>query len=377
MKIALVQFYSYHEEVLAPQINFLLPDNELYIAAPKDAFSNDYIRPFHNSIKKFTFNDKKYNNRLVYDIPLRIFSILYKYFQLYIFIKKEDIKLLIFNTINKQFHFKLIRFYFRNVDKIHVIHNAQLFTTKRTIKALAMFKKNLFISIDVLNFYQKKFPHIDKKNINWFFPGLNNLISSNKDEKNYCKDKIVIVVPGSVDCKRRNYEGLIDFLQKLDLKNVPFHIIFLGKISMDNQKMLINKGVNHIIETYTEYIPGKTMLHIIKNADAIAFLIDSSIGANATLYNKYKATGTAAFCLSFGIPCITSNDYTLNYGLENKAVVYEGSHIETVFNDIITGKLSKAYFKELRERSIPSIYSLEYQRSHYRSMIGIESTASL
>jgi hypothetical protein len=131
-------------------------------------------------------------------------------------------------------------------------------------------------------------------------------------------------------------------------------------------------GLNHIIKTYTEYIPGQKMLDMIKNADAVAFLIDSHIGDNAALYNKYKATGTSALCLSFSIPCIASSDFTLNYGLEEKAIIYDDSHIESVFNDIIAGKLSRAYFRELKAKPLPSVYLPEYQRHHYRSLIGID-----
>jgi hypothetical protein len=374
MKIALVQFYSYHEEVLAPQINFLLPDNELYIAAPKDVFSNDYIKPFHNGIKKILFSSRKYNSRLIYTVPFRIFSILYKYFQFHSIVKRENIQLIIFNTINKHFHFKLIRFYFRHIDKIHIIHNAQLFTTEKTIKSLAMFKKNLFISQDVLNHYQKEFARFGVKNIDWFFPGLSSLISSKEDAKNYCKNKIVIVVPGSVDNSRRNYKGLFDALEKLDGKEPVFQIILLGKISHEYQREIRRTGGgggNSILKTYDEYVPGEEMLQTIKYADAIAFLVDKNIGDNCQLYNRYKASGTSVLCLSFGIPCIVSSDFSIDSSLKDRSIVYPGSNIHKIFADILNGGLTKDYFTELKRKPLPIMYSTDFQRSHYRKILGI------
>ncbi|GHV70278.1 hypothetical protein AGMMS49928_17450 [Spirochaetia bacterium] len=130
-------------------------------------------------------------------------------------------------------------------------------------------------------------------------------------------------------------------------------------------------GLESIVKTYTEYVPGGEMLETVKNADAIAFLVDKSIGENCRIYNRYKATGSSVFCLSFGIPCIVSDDFVLDCGLEKKAILYHGSHIETVFEDIMTGKISKEDFKRLKAVPLDNGYSPEYQRRHYRSLLGV------
>jgi hypothetical protein len=369
MKIAIVQFYAYHEEVLAPQIDFLLPDNELYVAAPEEIFSNDYIASFRDSIKKIFFSNRKYN-KAIYNIPLRIFSIFCKYRQFSRIIKKENIKLIIFNTINKHFHFIFIRFYFKNIEKIHIIHNAQLFATQKEIKALGMFKKNLFISLEVLN-YQKEIFGAAVENIDWFLPALGNFVSSEADEKYVCKDKIVIVVPGSVDYSRRNYEGLFGALEKVNNPSPILQIILLGKISPERQREIDRRGLGAIIKTYDQYVSGEEMLQTIKHADAVAFLIDRHIGDNYQLYNRFKASGTSALCLSFGVPCIVSDDFHIDEALRDRAIVYPGSDIEKIFINIMNGTWSKNYFMELKRKPLPLIYSAEQQRLHYREIVGL------
>jgi hypothetical protein len=113
------------------------------------------------------------------------------------------------------------------------------------------------------------------------------------------------------------------------------------------------------------------MLRQIKNADAIAFLVDKTIGENNQLYNKYKASGTSAFCLSFGIPCIVSDDFLLDEALKNRAIIYHNSRIETVLFDIINGKLTKDHFKRLKQIPLPAEYSFDYQRRHYGECTGV------
>ncbi|MDR2194237.1 MAG: hypothetical protein LBP19_07205 [Treponema sp.] len=131
----------------------------------------------------------------------------------------------------------------------------------------------------------------------------------------------------------------------------------------------MNMGLSDFVKTYTEYVPAQEMLYYIKNADAIAFLIDKDIGENCYLYNKYKASGTSIFGLSFGLPCIASSDFLLDSGLSEKAVLYPETHIEYVLSDIINGNLSKYYFNTLKNIPVSEMYSYRYQRRHYREML--------
>jgi hypothetical protein len=373
LKIALVQFYLYHEEVLAPQIDFLLPDNELFVAAPLDLFNHDYIIKFSSNIRKIIFSNSKYNNKNIMQILYRMVSIILKYLQLYKSIKQHNIDLIVFNTITRPFHFKLIRFLFKNIEKIHIIHNGQLFIDQKAIKSLSIFKKNLFISFDVYNYYINKHRQTSPIAFDWFFPDLFNFFISDKnyDSQISSNDKITIVVPGAVEDWRRNYEGLFDALKTMQITDPPFRIVLLGKISVDGKKQIADMGLNEIIKTYAAYVPGQEMLRCIRSADAIAFLVDKNIGENCCLYNRYKITGSSVLALSFGIPCIVSSDFVLDNGLKEKAVIYPESHIEYVFRDIITGKLSKKHFEKLKEKPLPEVYFPDYQRTHYRTLLGV------
>jgi hypothetical protein len=148
----------------------------------------------------------------------------------------------------------------------------------------------------------------------------------------------------------------------------------LGKISPEHQKEIDRRGLGAIIKTYDKYVSGEEFLQTIKYADAVAFLIDKNIGNNYQLYNKFKASGTSVLCLSFGVPCIVSDDFYIDDALRDRSIVYPGSNIEKIFIDIMNGTLSKKYFVEFKKKSLPILYSAEHQRLHYREILGLEST---
>jgi hypothetical protein len=369
MKIALVQFYQYHEEVLAPQIGFLLPEHELFVAAPREIFKNDYILVFGSSIKRVIFKDRKYT-KYILNIPYRIASIIIKYIQLFLAVKRNNIEIIIYNTINKYFHLLFIKILFKKRKNIHIIHNAQMFKTEKAIKSLSLFKINILLSFDVYNYFiSKHIKGMNKAIFDWFLPSLNDSIFYSDFTENdiLSTNKINIVIPGSVDDSRRNYNGLLDILCSMKDKPLPFRIILLGKTPPDKQKLIYDMKLEHIIKNFDEYIPGKLMLYIIKNSDAIAFLVDKTI--NCQIYNTYKTTGTSIFCLSFGIPCIVSDNFILDSGLKDRAIVYPDNRIDFVFNDIINGKLTKDHFQALKNMPIPNEYSREFQRAHYRKLV--------
>jgi hypothetical protein len=374
MKILLVQFYNYHEEVLAPQIEFLLPDNDVFIAAPKSAFKNHYIKTFDLRIKKIIFDDANYDIHEKRWIIHRAVSMLIKYIQLFRNVRKRHIDFIVFNTITKPFHFIFIKLLFGNIEMAHIIHNAQNYTTKKAMARLNIFKKNLFISHDVYDFYTTNIcTNENKSRFGWFLPTLINFIPHNDVE---AFSEIVIVIPGGVDNNRRNYKGFLAALEALPppppIPSVLF--ILLGRCPIEVQRQIMNMGLGGLIKTYAEYVPPQEMLHYIKNADAIAFLIDKDIGENYYLYNRYKATGTSVFCLSFGVPCIASSDFLLDSGLSEKAVIYPGTHIEDVLSGIINGKLPKDYFRKLKDIPVSEMYSYQYQRRHYReALLGEEA----
>jgi hypothetical protein len=292
MKIALVQFYNYHEEVLSPQIDFLLPDNKLFIFAPSAVLGNDYIKYYETKIHKKILLDIKVSGFL--SIPIKIISIFVKYLQLYASVKSENCDMIIFNTINKPFHFILIKILFSLEEKIHIIHNAQLYLTKNRMAKLAIFKKNLFISQDVYNFYlSKNNGRASLSNFGWFSPALSEEIISTPSDNKLIDSKINVVIPGIVKDYRRNYAGLFSVLQGLKQDDMPFNIILLGKCDAQKQKEIIDLGLSRMITVFPEYIPGNEMLYYIKHADIVAFLIDPTIGENFQYYNRYKASGTS------------------------------------------------------------------------------------
>jgi glycosyltransferase involved in cell wall biosynthesis len=386
-KIALVQFYGYHEEVLAPQINFLLPENEVFVAAPTKVLNHDYLKKF--TINRIEFKDKTSNpshifSKLWVKAQRRIFIMI---FMLYCCAKINKFDLIIFNTIEDKFyHLKLILFFFKRFKKIHLIHNLTSYLNPppepaEKIHCLARFDKNLFISKEVYEYCAATILSrytIDLSLFDWFFPGLWGLHSGVTGGGGIPLDRnLRFVVPGNVTQYRRNYQGLFETMEKLQNQYdvLPFEIILLGQCPNEIKNYIDGKGLKNI-KTFDRYVDGDMMIDYLESADAVLFLIDKEIGESekgekVRNYNRGQISGTSVICLSFGIPCVSSDDFKIDEALKEKAVMYSGSNIESFFKDIITGVLTKDSFKALKTKAIspPDIYSFDFQKRLYNKMV--------
>jgi hypothetical protein len=382
LNIALVQFYPYHEEVVGPQIDFLLRGNNLFLAAPKALFRNEYITaaapspPPHNGrFKAIMFSDTKFPNSPFF-APFRLLSITLKYLKLYAYHLYHRFDMIIFVTLTKDFHFLFIKLFFGKAEKIHIMHNADYFLSPRTAKFLRPFKKNLLLSETAFKRFSKETASsIDPEKVDWFCPLLTAGLASGYQSAIMDTGGAVIniVVPGGVDKSRRNYASLFRAAEQFkNSGNLKFKIYLLGKRGPEIRRFLRERGLDKIIITFDGYVPGGDMLYCVKNADAAAFLLDSKMEGNFSRYNTYKTSGATNLCLTFGTPCIVSSEYNLEEALKSRAVVYENDRIETVLDDITNGKLTKGYFSALRALPLPEKYRYENQRDHYRKTIGID-----
>jgi hypothetical protein len=370
MNIALVQFYSYHEEVLSPQIDFLRHEHKLFIAAPSSVINNDYISCYKEQFEPILF--KKNGSSFL----ARLFSIFGKYIILNKAHKKYNFDIIIFNTITKYFHIKLINFFFKDIKKIHIIHNGKLYKSKlKRAKYLNNFYTNLFISHDIYNKFHDLSKN-DKKtpSINWFCPLLPSDIIKDYNSKNIVlnENDINIVIPGSVDIKRRNYFSLFKALEKYKNKNsLKFKIFLLGKIKPDTLDYLKLKGIDSLITYFTEYVGGHDMLYCVKKADAVAFLLDSGMGKSFLDYNSYKLPGAVNLCLTFSTPCIVSNELKLEFSLHDKAMFYMKDNIDSILEAIEDGSITKLDFDKLKSVTLDAQYGYLYQKEHYLKALGL------
>lgn len=370
MNIAIVQFYSYHEEILSPQIEFLINHCNIFLAAPANVFENDYIKPYINLIHPILFKNHNYNKSKLKFI-LRIYSILKKYFILFLNNSKYKFDLIIFNTINKDFHYTIINCLFKNCKKIQIIHNSY----NLNYNNFKLFCNNIFLSHNIYE-KSKNEPKIINKHINfaWFCPLLPlNLIENYKSNKIFFDPSLInIVIPGTVEAERRNYSSLFSALKKYKSKNeLKFKIYLAGKINENMISVINNYKINHIITYFTEFISGKDMLYSIKNCDAVAFLIDSKLGDNFKYYNNYKVSGTVNLCITFNKSCIVSDEYSIEAALKNHVVTYQNDNFLTIFEKIEDGIITKEYFEKLNSKPIDEMYSFAFQQKQYLKSIGL------
>lgn len=359
---------------MAPQINFLYNDHEIFIAAPESVHNNDYISHFKNNYNAIIYKNSPRGKTSFFS---RFFSIFIKYIILFKYHKLNKFDVIIFNTITKDFHFFLIKLFLNKVKKIHIMHNSQRFLNKKRLKILNLFFNNLLISYDAYNRFKNDIDNliIPLPMINWFYPLLPFSIIEDKKCFNitFNNSLINIIIPGSINEERRNYSSLFKALEVYKFKNdLKFKIYLLGKISFDMLEKIKILGLENIIIYFTEFISGLDMLNCLKNTDALAFLLDSKIGKNFINYNKYKVSGTTNLCLSFGTPCIVSDEYLLEDALREKALIYPNDKIGFIFEQIENGSLTKETFLKLRSLPLNTQCSYNYQKEHYLNALGIQ-----
>lgn len=167
-------------------------------------------------------------------------------------LRKRDITLLYLNTISSNFilYAAMISLFkeIRVVLTIHDINGYFNFRPALSIRRLVRFigKRWLIhqvmefnvISSTMVDYLRQKLP--SNKNIH-------NVPGSFFDENPTCYfvpqnfTGIKIVIPGTVDIRRRDYEFVFDLLEKVNQKNLKLSFIFLGGINSKYGKHIIEK----------------------------------------------------------------------------------------------------------------------------------------
>lgn len=270
-KIALIECYPYHTELLYSQVLFL-KSSGFDFSLVSDIRNKEKLKDFDVDLILFDFKKLK---------SLWLFR---KY------ILKSHFSHLIFNTAQGNIILKLMLLPFPSKIKfLGTLHNVNKIRTSFGQKIISKKIKNYFVLADYMknNFPKEKKLKCEQVNFAYFYE--DKQIEIDKE-----KDSVWIAIPGSIEYKRREYEFLIDLTLKDNFpKNVKF--VLLGDATKCQGPMFIDKikekGVEDHFIWFENFIPENVFNFYMEKVDFLLPLIHPTTLC-ASDYLQYKISGT-------------------------------------------------------------------------------------
>ena len=290
--VALIELSMSHSETLHGQIHFL-------------AESGHNVHLITNKHVLSLIEEK---NRLsgTY-VSKRGWRKAFEFFRIRRYIRKHNISHIVVNTPNKMASM-LFLFPFRKVNCTCLVHNGKDFFESGGRSRRKLFQKIMLRRIRkffVLSEYMKNaLSGFTTKNnlkledlLQFYYPKFNSLPSIKKTANEFW-----IVVPGSVESKRRDYVGLLDAIRQEPL-HPSIKLIILGRykqeIFPEFQTLLDETGLEgkQIITFGNEFVSNEMFHSYVQQSDLILPLMYPS-GSEKDIFDRYKFSGT--FNISFG-----------------------------------------------------------------------------
>lgn len=328
MKIALIELSESHEECLYSQVQFIglnNPNVHLYLN-PKVALQVEGYGLDKKQIFETQF-DGGFFKRWSYAFYLA--KTLGKYDRL------------VFNTASssKLLRNLLILLNFYSVVSIGVLHNTKKLGSSFTQRLVSTkIKKYLVLSDHLTN------PPNLKKGIRLqsfypiYFPDYNDFLEKPEDET-------WLVIPGSIDFKRRDYLRLLDSLYDRPVIS-KLKIILLGRLndSFEDGRGLLEaiskRKLNHYFVTFESFVANKTFHSYVGKADFIMPLL-----ALNDDYLNYKISGSFNMAFAYKKYMLTHKFYGSLPDLSENSVFYDESNLYDQLCNLKTVSVTKHIYQ--------------------------------
>jgi len=324
--IALIELSRSHAETLHGQIHFLaesgynvhLITNKrvLSLIEEKDRLSGTYV--------------SKRGWRKVFE-----------FFRIRRYIRKHKISHIVVNTPNKMVSI-LFLFPFRKVNCTCLVHNGKDFFESGGNAQRAMFQKIMLRRVKkffVLSEYMKNaLSKFAKKNnfkledlLLFYQPKFNSLPSIKKPDNEFW-----IVVPGSVEYKRRDYISLLNAIRKEPL-HPSIKLIILGRykqnIFPEFQTLLDETGLEgkQIITFGKEFVSNEMFHSYVQQSDLILPLMYPS-GSKNDMFGRYKFSGTFNISFGYKTPMLLDQSFDDFEDLKNCSFFHETGDLVKAIN---------------------------------------------
>ena len=144
--------------------------------------------------------------------------------------------------------------------------------------------------------------------------------------------KFTIVIPGTVDNKKRDYESIIKILSHV---NLDFRVILLGKMNEPGirSKIIHNKK----FKWFDNFVSQEDFDRYLKNCDLILAPTFQKYtwGTSAMeIYGETKASGAEFDCLKYKKRLLINDFYKINSLLKTNNIVYYFFNLEDLKNKL-------------------------------------------
>lgn len=336
-KIALIEFYPYHIELIYSQVAFLKEGNIPF----------SFITDKRNK-GKIDFLKKE--EVIYYD-----FKKMGSLWNLRKFIVKSEYSHLIFNTAqgNKMLKFAIFPLP-RKIKTFGILHNVNKIKTSKGQKFICKKISSFFVLANYMKTHLHGNKGLRSQQINLIYhPPIKDIPNIHK-EKNTCW----IGIPGTIEFKRRDY----NFLLKLtSTESFPDNckFVLLGNSTKQEGPDFIQRikklGIENYFIWFDDYVPDGLFHAYMEKMDYLLPLIHPST-QSAYDYLKYKVSGTFIQAKAYSKPLICHQIFNKN-DFDFPAIYYKTT--EDIFSIIEAKKTvmipEKADFETERKKYISFI----------------------
>lgn len=341
-KIALVELTLSHQECIYSHLKYLnTHENDIFLILNEEL--KNKISPLNGvlGVKYFNIQDKS----------IKYFSLT----RICLFLLSNKFDLIIFNTSEKEV-FKFAVFPFLKKSKlIGVIHDLTYLENGYQHKLLTSRISNFLVLNDYLLKYSEKFKNRNLSFKSFYaiqFPDIKSIISKKTNE-------IWIAVPGSINCKRRDYEIFINAIIPVNVK-----IILLGSSNTEDgvefkQKIKKHKNVNQFL-TFDDFLDNNLIYDYIKKSDFILPLIHRR---NLNFHNYLETKTSGSFNLAFGFkkPMLLDKVFENISDFKDTGLFYDSNNFNQIFT-LIEANKDIEFYKNPK-------WQFDFQKAKYMDVI--------
>ena len=345
MKILILEFNNFHEEVIISQLDFL---NDVKC---------DIHMFVHNEVKS-KFNFDKNNIKINYFKGNSKLSRIVNLKNVKHYIEKHKFDLVLFNTY-ENIEVQILS-YFIKQRKLAILHNADKIIknknkTDNRIDNFIVLNKTIYNTLKKSN---------SKMNISYFYPLIN---YQNSQYSHTEKDKIRIVIPGLVELSRRDYIGFINLLKDIHLNNNVEFVLLGNILKNDGPEVYRYIEQNNLLDyfkIFKGFIPYEEYFSMISSADLIMPLIHPNV-ENFNKYHHTKITAAFTMALSFKIPLILYKSFEILEEYRNFSFFYDFGSLEEKLKSLTKEEINKIKNKMRLSKDI----SYEEQKKRYINIL--------
>lgn len=284
-KVALIEFYPFHSELLYSQLLFLYKSDctPILICNKDNGIDFETIKSL-TTIKTYDFQK-----------PYSLLKVWY-------FLLSSKINRVVFNTAQgpSVLKFSLLPFP-KRIKFSGILHNTNKLNSSFGQKIISKRVKSYLVLASYMKAYFPEKKGLSSIHINCAYaPSFNNsgIIKP--------ENEVWIGVPGSIKYKRRDYDFLLELVSDTSFPD-NIKIVLLGNASKHEGPTFINKikelGLEQKFIVFNNFVPDSQFQSYMKTFDFLFPLIHPST-PSADAYLKYKASGTFIQSSSYSKPML-------------------------------------------------------------------------